>query len=275
MSRLSYARILVEINLAEDLPQYVKFCLPNGVVHAQPVVYETLPKFCSHCKVLGHLITSCSRAPKDGGENSSGTGAAITAKNGGSVASQEPVAAHASRVDCAGLGSVQPTDPMLVEVDAAAGGWEQVGKKHRSSRHSRKKHSGAAADASAGPILLAEKSKSVADLNGLNSELDVGLAAGFAGESVGNSVGLKSVSVVGLAMDIVVDSSVAKVSVVPPSFAVVQPRLFASSSASLGLNVKGKDKVGGHIGATTRKGSKLSSSSASGNGRLPPITPAP
>ena len=67
MSRLSYTRILVEINLAEDLPQFIKFCLPNGVSHAQPIVYETLPKFCSYCKVLGHLVASCAKAPKDGG----------------------------------------------------------------------------------------------------------------------------------------------------------------------------------------------------------------
>ncbi|KAJ6417074.1 hypothetical protein OIU84_002880 [Salix udensis] len=84
---------------------------------------------------------------------------------------------------------------MFAEVDVAAGGWEQVKKKHSSNKHSRKKLSVVAADASAGPALLAEKSKSIADLNGLNSELDVGLAAGIAGASAGNSVGLKSASV--------------------------------------------------------------------------------
>ncbi|KAJ6698653.1 hypothetical protein OIU79_012032 [Salix purpurea] len=94
---------------------------------------------------------------------------------------------------------------MLVEVDAAAGGWEQVRKKHRSNRHSSKKLLGAAADASAGLVLLAEKSKSVANLSGLNSELDVGLAAGIA--------------------------------VVPPPSAAVQPRLSTSPSASFGLHV--------------------------------------
>ncbi|KAJ6377610.1 hypothetical protein OIU76_026564 [Salix suchowensis] len=71
MTRLSYARILVEINLAEGLPQFVKFGLPNGVMHAQPIVYETLPKFCAHCKVIGHIVDSCSKIPKkDGGGNS-------------------------------------------------------------------------------------------------------------------------------------------------------------------------------------------------------------
>ncbi|KAJ6707895.1 hypothetical protein OIU85_028193 [Salix viminalis] len=77
---------------------------------------------------------------------------------------------------------------MFAEVDATAGGWEQVRKKHRSNRHSRKKQVAATVDALAGPVLLAEKSKSVTDLNGLNSELDVGLAVGNAGESAGNSL---------------------------------------------------------------------------------------
>ncbi|KAJ6287957.1 hypothetical protein OIU76_027738 [Salix suchowensis] len=66
MTRLSYARILVEINLAEDLPQFINFRLPNGVMHAQSIVYETLPKFsCSLCKVIGHLVESCSKVGGD------------------------------------------------------------------------------------------------------------------------------------------------------------------------------------------------------------------
>ncbi|KAJ6715603.1 hypothetical protein OIU85_027044 [Salix viminalis] len=98
-------------------------------------------------------------------------GAAIAAKNGGSVANKESVAGHASRVDSAAPGSIQPDDPMFAEIDAAAGGWEQVRKKHRSNKYSRKKSLVAAADASAGQTVLADKSKSDAVLNGLNSEL--------------------------------------------------------------------------------------------------------
>ncbi|KAJ6309536.1 hypothetical protein OIU77_015107 [Salix suchowensis] len=117
-------------------------------------------------------------APKDGGAHFSGIGAAIAAKNGGSVANKESIAGLASRVDSAALGSVQPADPMFAEVDAAAGGWEQVRKKHRSNKHSHKKQPlVATANASAGPTVLADKSKSGAVLNGLNSEVDVGLAA--------------------------------------------------------------------------------------------------
>ncbi|KAJ6670282.1 hypothetical protein OIU85_017838 [Salix viminalis] len=129
---------------------------------------------------------------------------------------------------------------MFVEIDAAAGGWEQVKKRHRNNKHSRKKPPVAAADASAGqaaasagPAVLAEQSKSDAVLNGLNSEVDVGLAVGIAGASAGNSVGLKTASVVGVAKVAMVDSPTVNVLVVPPPSAAVQPKLDASSSSSL------------------------------------------
>ncbi|KAJ6382216.1 hypothetical protein OIU77_030798, partial [Salix suchowensis] len=96
-------------------------------------------------------------APKDGGAHFSGTIAAIAAKNGGSEASKESVVAHASQVDNAALGSVQPTDPMLAEVDVAAGGWEQVRKKHHSNKHSHKKLSRATTDVSAGLVSWQKK----------------------------------------------------------------------------------------------------------------------
>lgn len=66
MARLSCARILVEIDLLEDLPQSINICLSNGASLVQQVIYETLPKFCGHCRV-GHVIASCSKAPKEGG----------------------------------------------------------------------------------------------------------------------------------------------------------------------------------------------------------------
>uniref|UniRef100_A0A6N2K474 Uncharacterized protein n=1 Tax=Salix viminalis TaxID=40686 RepID=A0A6N2K474_SALVM len=61
-------------------------------------------------------------------------------------------------------------------------------------------------------------SKSDAVLNGLNSEVDVGLAVGIAGASAGNSVGLKTASVVGVAKVAMVDSPAVNVLVVPPPF---------------------------------------------------------
>ncbi|KAJ6395858.1 hypothetical protein OIU77_021002 [Salix suchowensis] len=65
MSRLSYAHVLVEIDLRKTLPEQIDVSLPNGVVINQKVIYETLPKFCTFCNVIGHLVDSCSKLPKD------------------------------------------------------------------------------------------------------------------------------------------------------------------------------------------------------------------
>lgn len=66
MTRLSYARILVEVDLLKELPQAINVRLLNGSSLAQQVIYETLSKFCKHCCVIGHLVASCSKAPKAG-----------------------------------------------------------------------------------------------------------------------------------------------------------------------------------------------------------------
>ncbi|KAL0386530.1 UNVERIFIED_CONTAM: hypothetical protein Slati_4596900 [Sesamum latifolium] len=62
MERLSYARILVEVDASKKLVEEVEFILPNGVQRKQPVVYEYMPKFCSACNRFGHLEDSCHAA---------------------------------------------------------------------------------------------------------------------------------------------------------------------------------------------------------------------
>jgi hypothetical protein len=59
--RLSYARVLVEVDLLEDLRSSIDVVLPNGNPLCQKVIYETLPKFCKSCKVLGHSTGACSK----------------------------------------------------------------------------------------------------------------------------------------------------------------------------------------------------------------------
>uniref|UniRef100_A0A6N2K3L8 Zinc knuckle CX2CX4HX4C domain-containing protein n=1 Tax=Salix viminalis TaxID=40686 RepID=A0A6N2K3L8_SALVM len=34
----------------------------------QQIVYETLPKFCSYCKVFGHMVETCSKYAKSCGK---------------------------------------------------------------------------------------------------------------------------------------------------------------------------------------------------------------
>lgn len=69
MARLSYACVLVEIDLRKKLREYVAICLPNGAMIDQQIVYETLPKFCSYCKVLGHMVETCSKYAKGCGKD--------------------------------------------------------------------------------------------------------------------------------------------------------------------------------------------------------------
>ncbi|KAL0331622.1 UNVERIFIED_CONTAM: hypothetical protein Sangu_1707700 [Sesamum angustifolium] len=59
MERVSYARILVEVNASKKLVDQVEFILSNGVARKQPVVYEFTHKLYSTCNRFGHLKDSC------------------------------------------------------------------------------------------------------------------------------------------------------------------------------------------------------------------------
>ena len=63
--RLSCARVLVEMDLLADLRSSINVILPNGNPLIQRVIYETLPKFCKHCKVLGHSTGACSKGKEE------------------------------------------------------------------------------------------------------------------------------------------------------------------------------------------------------------------
>ncbi|XP_026459369.1 uncharacterized protein LOC113360032 [Papaver somniferum] len=59
-----YASILVEIDLANDIPNKVvvesKYCK-----FEQEIRISRMPKFCNQCKIVGHLVTECRVARKD------------------------------------------------------------------------------------------------------------------------------------------------------------------------------------------------------------------
>ncbi|KAI5666267.1 hypothetical protein M9H77_16120 [Catharanthus roseus] len=63
--RISYARVLVNVDLAKDLTTEVKLNLPNGKKRMQLITYENLPKFCSVCKLVGHNFERCFHNPKN------------------------------------------------------------------------------------------------------------------------------------------------------------------------------------------------------------------
>jgi len=59
---MSYARVLVEIELLEELRHSMEISLPKGPILHQKVVYENLPKYCNFCHVLGHSRLLCPKA---------------------------------------------------------------------------------------------------------------------------------------------------------------------------------------------------------------------
>ncbi|GAA0172711.1 hypothetical protein LIER_26482 [Lithospermum erythrorhizon] len=60
MTRISYARVCVEINAEATLPKKVKLVDEMGKEVFQEVEYEWLPFKCRNCGLLGHKVGSCS-----------------------------------------------------------------------------------------------------------------------------------------------------------------------------------------------------------------------
>ncbi|KAL9383653.1 hypothetical protein Peur_023976 [Populus x canadensis] len=61
MSRLSYDRVLIEVDLLVELSNSINIVLPNGMPLLKLVVYKTLPQFCKDCQVLGLTYSICTR----------------------------------------------------------------------------------------------------------------------------------------------------------------------------------------------------------------------
>ncbi|KAJ6352922.1 hypothetical protein OIU76_002024 [Salix suchowensis] len=129
MARLSYARFLVEIDLRKKLRDSVNICLPNGEMIEQQIVYETLPKFCSYCKVLGHMVKTCSKYAKS------------CSKDKGNAANVHGKELQQGAANAQGMGLQQGErlgDPMLAEAATAGGEWETMKRKQKSNRHHKK-----------------------------------------------------------------------------------------------------------------------------------------
>ncbi|XP_020255402.1 uncharacterized protein LOC109832461 [Asparagus officinalis] len=61
--RLSYARVLLEVNLPlnEPLPDHLVIHDPDGRRHVQEVIYEFKPRWCTLCSKVGHETGQCRR----------------------------------------------------------------------------------------------------------------------------------------------------------------------------------------------------------------------
>ncbi|VFQ83145.1 unnamed protein product [Cuscuta campestris] len=57
--RLSYCRMLIQVDMSKELPTSFVVSLPDGEEFTQKIVYEGLPNYCFHCKKFGHNQLSC------------------------------------------------------------------------------------------------------------------------------------------------------------------------------------------------------------------------
>lgn len=57
--RLQYARVMVEIQLQQDLPEVIYFCNEHGNVIDKQVEYEWRPTLCKKCGGIGHSEEEC------------------------------------------------------------------------------------------------------------------------------------------------------------------------------------------------------------------------
>ncbi|XP_074306119.1 uncharacterized protein LOC141641351 [Silene latifolia] len=58
-SKLAFARILVNVDLSQELPKAVQLSTPYRGEVLQKIVYEWLPYFCTKCKKIGHTNDRC------------------------------------------------------------------------------------------------------------------------------------------------------------------------------------------------------------------------
>ncbi|KAJ6976283.1 hypothetical protein NC653_031969 [Populus alba x Populus x berolinensis] len=141
---MSYTRVLVEIDLREDLQHFVAVSLPSGPILQQKVVYEALPKFCNYCNVLGHPRILCSKVAACAAEVMMEPAPAMQVGKESVLGCLGPQILHAPS-PAVPTPSVDPTEPVsanaLVLCDASAG-WITVEHRKKANKHKRKSPKG-------------------------------------------------------------------------------------------------------------------------------------
>ncbi|TMW81375.1 hypothetical protein EJD97_010021 [Solanum chilense] len=57
-TRISYARMLIEVNVTKPIPQQITVMDPNGRTFMQEIVMEWKPQYCDKCQKIGHQCQS-------------------------------------------------------------------------------------------------------------------------------------------------------------------------------------------------------------------------
>lgn len=53
-SRISYARVLIEMDISKELPKCIKIQYPSGKEFEQMVEYDWVLQYCKKCLMVGH-----------------------------------------------------------------------------------------------------------------------------------------------------------------------------------------------------------------------------
>ncbi|XP_019250907.1 PREDICTED: uncharacterized protein LOC109229810 [Nicotiana attenuata] len=54
LDRITYARVLIKMDITRELPKSIRVTDPNGRVFNQSVAYDWMPEFCQSCRQIGH-----------------------------------------------------------------------------------------------------------------------------------------------------------------------------------------------------------------------------
>ncbi|KAK4345490.1 hypothetical protein RND71_035666 [Anisodus tanguticus] len=57
--RISYARMLIEMDITQDMPDEMYIEMPDGSIWYQVIDYDWKPKFCQDCNHFGHITGTC------------------------------------------------------------------------------------------------------------------------------------------------------------------------------------------------------------------------
>jgi hypothetical protein len=61
---VEYARMLVEVDIREDLLYEILIMGKDGAIWKQSIDYEWYPTYCKNCKAFTHITEKCSRKPE-------------------------------------------------------------------------------------------------------------------------------------------------------------------------------------------------------------------
>ncbi|XP_060187471.1 uncharacterized protein LOC132616806 [Lycium barbarum] len=56
---ISYARMLIEMDITREIPDEMPIEMPDGSIRYQVIDYDWKPKFCQDCNHFGHIIGAC------------------------------------------------------------------------------------------------------------------------------------------------------------------------------------------------------------------------